>query len=323
MIPYKFKGQVLPWTSALPLPGLVDFLKQFGSIWYGPVTESVFNERLYDRTNNLIASLVAMDDIVQNQSYKVDKIGFNMNFIAQARTIEKWHFPGVMYNLEDWPAGNTRLTATGLATPKARESFKMLCLAQDTKPDYLDNPVEIINDEQFNRLLEFDNWYNPELVPQVFFDVHPGPKLEFAFREIDLYKRHHDAKEDRMEQYLAWYIKYKDNRKIGIYTDHPEKIKNTYDFWEPEILGRSTGPLIAGLPASLDIITMKTSWPEHLDHILYINSSDQIDLGQLLIWLDLEHGQFADFDWRFSLVRKGAPRITRYISVVDFEALLK
>jgi hypothetical protein len=323
MTTYKFNGQTLPYTGNLPLPGLIEFLKQFGSIWYGPVTHQVFNQRLHNRVVNLIASLVDIDDIVENQTYKVDKIGFNLDFIAQARTIEKWHFPGIMYNLDDWPAGNTRLTDTGLSTPGARESFKVLCPAQKTKPDFLDNPEHIETDEQFNRLLELDNWYNPELMPQVFFDVHPGPRLEFALRESDLYKKHRDRKEDRMSQYVEWFQKYKNNRRIGIYTDYPEKIINTYSFWQPEILGPSTGAVLPERPASLDAITKKTRWPDHLDHILYVNTSDQLDLGQLLIWLDLTHGQFADFDWRFSLVRRGAEHVTRFISVVDFESLLK
>jgi hypothetical protein len=323
MSTYRFQGQTLPYTGKLPLPGLVKFLRQFGSIWYGSVTDRVFNQRLHNRVNNLIASLVDMDDIVENQTYKVDKIGFNLDFIAQARTIKKWHFPGIAYNLDDWPAGNTRLTATGLSNPAARESFKVLCLAQSTKPDFLDNPEQIETDEQFNRLLELDNWYNPDLIPQVFFDVHPGPRLEFALRESDLYKKHRDSREDRMSQYIDWFRQYKNNRRIGIYTDHPEKIINTYNFWEPEILGPGPGTMLPNLPASLDIITKKTQWPDHLDHILYVNTCNQIDLGQLLIWLDLKHGQFADFDWQFSLVRRGAERITRFVSVVDFAALLK
>jgi hypothetical protein len=321
---HEFAGQKLPCVVKLPNAELIDFVKQIGSVWYGPVKKHVFISRFQTLLTNMLISLNEAGDIVNNKSYKIPHIDFTLNLVEQAIAINAWNWPAVIYNLNDWEYGNTRLLATGLTKSYPWLHYNMLAIGQTDEPDFIIEPTEIINSSDFNSALGILNWKIPtNIQPVIFMEVTEKKLLNIAFREIDHYKKNRtDSERDYFADYYEWYKITYPRPRIGIYTSWPEQITDTQKFWDFEILGM-TPWVYADRPGALDFHVQMTKFPPGIDHILYVNNPLAIDLSQLLFWMDLKHNQYADTQWRFSLARRTNQIKTKFISVVDVDAMTK
>jgi len=320
----EFDGQVLPCVVNLPNDKIIEFIRQTGNVWYGPLKKHIFTYRFQTLLTDMLISLAEADDIVKKKSYKIAHIDFTLNLVDQAISINAWNWPTVIYNLNNWEYGNTRLLATGLTKSYPWLHYNMLAIGQKTLPDFIIEPMEIANSSDFNNALGIFNWKIPTSIqPVIFMEVKENKLLNIAFREIDHYDKNVTGPEPaHFADYYKWYkISYPCPR-IGIYTNWPNHIIDTQKFWNFEILGAS--PWVdSARPAMLDNYSQNTKFSSGIDHVLYVNDPMIIDLSQLLFWMDLKHNQYADTQWRFSLSRQSDFIKTKFISVTDVEAMTK
>ena len=316
-----FNEQILPYTGKLPLPGLIKFLNQFGSVWYGTLTKKEFVAKFNRRMFSMLSELTDLDNIIINQDYKIDQIRFNMDLAAAAQKIENWYWPAVAYNYIDWPTGNSRMFATGLTHSEPWKALPVLAICQSECPDFLDDPVEIVTDSQFNQLIGFEKWAGPGMIPEVFLELKPNGQFSITFREIDPYLKHKKSDRNRFNEYLTWFNQNQSKVRIGIYTDWPDKICDSFSYWDYEILG--TSPFVdPKRPGTLEKNTLNPNWPQDVNYLLLVTNPMQIDLSQFLIFIDTKHYQFADKDWRFSLISKqGLDKSTKIVSIVDIQSM--
>ena len=318
-----FQGKELPYMGKLPIDGLVDFMRQFGTVWYGTLTQTQFVAKFKRRMFSMLAELTDIENIMMNQQYKIDQIRFNLELADNAQKINRWYWPAVAYNYIDWPTGNSRMFASGLTHARPWENLEVLAICQDQQPDFLDNPVEIKTDQQFNNLLRFSEWSSTSLIPEIFLEITPSNQFSVSFNEIDPYLKHKTSVANRFDEYLQWSQQNPSGTKIGIYTDWPEQISDSFNYWDYKILGPSHWHNPAR-PASIENVTHRPTWPENTDYLLYVTNPMHIDLSQFLIWMDNKHYQYADMSWKFAMVtKKSSNRLTKMISIADIDSMQK
>lgn len=310
-----FNKQILPYTGELPLPGLSDFLNQFGSVWYGVLTKEAFNSRFNSRLLNFIGTLADIIDVVENQKYKIDQTRFNLNFLHKFSSITQWYWPAIVREENDWLSGNSRLFTTGLTQIDPWKHLQVLALSQTKCPDFLENPVQITSDALLWKALDFDSWANAGLRAQVSIDVK-DKIVEMAVKEVDLYNNKKSTGPDQFDRYLQWFKKYSIKPRIGIYTDWPDLIYDSHKFWDIVILDRSPW-FNKERPASIELAARRTIMPDGIDHVLYVGAPTPINLSLFLVWMDLEHNQFSDVDWKFCMVSRSDVSKNKFIRISD------
>lgn len=317
----KFQDNELFYIDKLPVDGLVDFMRQYGSVWYGTLTKKAFGAKFNRRIFSMLSELSELDNIIMNQEYKIDQIRFNMDLAATAQKIENWYWPAVAYDYTDWPTGNTRMFATGLTHSEPWKTLPVLAICQSECPDFLDNPIEVVTDEQFNKMIGFEKWAGPGMVPELFLELTSDGRFSITFREIDPYLKHKKSNLNRFNEYLHWFEKNRSKVRLGIYTDWPDKICDSFNYWDFEILGPS--PFVdPRRPGTLEKHTHNPNWTTGIDYLLFVANPMHIDLSQFLIWMDSKHYQFADKNWRYSLISKQAPdKSTKIISIADIKSM--
>lgn len=296
----SFNGQVLPITNILPIPGLVDFVKQFGPIWYGYPTREFFTDRFNNKIFEIISGLVAADDIELNQSYKIPHIQYSLAMAETALTIDQWRWPAVTFGHDDWSAGNTRLTATGLTKIDPWNHLAVLAV-NHSDIEYLSNPVEITTDQQFNELLII-SWDRSHSEPVIFleFEKEYPTRINLILRESNSLEK----ETTHFADYLAWFRKYGKGTPIAVYTQYPELVIDSFEFWEPYFLTDTN--IIPGVA-----------------HVLHIDKPFQFDLSQLLFWIDLKHSKFIDVHQRFTLSLNSNSTAIKTISIADANSWIR
>jgi hypothetical protein len=135
-------------------------------------------------------------------------------------------------------------------------------------------------------------------------------QLNFRLGAIKQVITQHEYIQDlkiRVDIVRDWITKYPSETKLDLYTDRPELIKDSIGFWDIQYKG--PGPSFVP-PASIDSYLWQQSTlhnPDTADdaHELYVqNSTDVVDVAELLVWMDLSYTSYYTKDWNFVLRRK-------------------
>ncbi|NBR23668.1 MAG: hypothetical protein EBU08_07835 [Micrococcales bacterium] len=234
-----------------------------------------------------------------------------------------WNFP-TLCNYSKWVNGGSRSVATGMHKRDPWNSvlgFELVELGQSST--MLSDPKEITSTEMLHNVLQLDN--NPphdsakvmlitELIKNKIYFLSIENKLDKFdnFSNINSY--------NIWDSYSAWRSQYPIKPKIKIYTNWPEQIHNYFDAWD--IVEIESGQHIideiqgfGGRSGRLErFATEEYRNPKEIvDHVLYVIDPRPIELGELLIWMDMEHNAYIESEWKFLLYRKADIYKTTYI----------
>lgn len=316
--------------------GIVPFLNQFGSLRFGNLKPSVFKERYRNLLVNLISDLKQINSLswegdwdelkIQNmdhyQRLKCAAFWLQMMRISQR---ESWKYPALLRweNQElRWENGNSRIVATGMTKPQPWNHLKFLYWhPKGDQYDPLDDQaVDIENDQDLHRVLDLkfdDTQYHQPNETSLGIFIDQG-KIEIKWINDGIWtgKDYNEETQKIWYDHVAWRNLYGQQPRLFIYTNWPDKIKDSNNCWRWEILGPSQeiiDNLLPGRPGSIHWLLQNHIHGNcRFDHVLWVTKDTEIDIGDLICWMDDQNTAYVDSEYKFALYR----RADRYRSTV-------
>jgi len=312
--------------------GIMPFINQFGKLWSGTLTQSHFENRFkYERkvfVNNLKSLNKTSQYILQKEKdyncwFEWKSTAFYM-WMCRVAQKESWKWPVLSHEPNRWTSGTSRLIATAMTKSAPWEHLPILHFDKNT-PDmsYLNVQTEIQSDEMLHKLfhVEFDNTQNTqEMLVNWHLSLEPNNTINMAY--INNGTAHEDVTVDTVkiwDSYFQWRSLH-NFPKIKIYTNWPWQIRNRFKAWDiVEIVsGQHLIDDIQGFGGRTGrlerfAIDQHSHSTESVDHVLYVIDPRPIELGDLLVWMDMEHNTYIESTWKFLLYRKADTYKTTYI----------
>jgi len=239
-----------------------------------------------------------------------------------------WDFP-VLCNYGRWHNGGTRVIATGMTKPDPwNHLFGLELVSSHTPNTILSNSKKITSIKMLHDVLHLD-YYNEsldsdeEIVLKKTTFKHDLVHLESIEKVHKTFDRNTNLNAfDVWDNYLSWRTQYPTKPKIKIYTNWPKQVHNQFGAWDvveivpsQHIIDEIQG--FGGRPGRLERFANEEhrNPKETVDHVLYVVDPRPIELGELLIWMDMEHSTYIESTWKFLLYRKADIYKNTYIDV--------
>lgn len=298
---------------------LLPLLNVFGRLYYGTINKTYFKKLFQERKEQFLAQL-------NQPTVATEKFSdFRMRMTRIALNIE-WKWPGcvnLVSSEPEWATGGGRILATGLAKQNPEQHLQVLLFDQvgTDITQWIDNPVEIANDQQLHTLLGME--YKPDQSPTiqlsaVIKQINNNTRLLLhgvIDEELEGYQNSREPSDlATLTKLQQWKIRYP-RPQLEIYTDWPELITDSLGLWDYRIAGdiaHVANQLF--LPGHLERLARNHYGAENKEHVLYVRNPRAIDLSEFLIWVDLEHTTFIEQDWDFLLYRPDSTYKSRMIS---------
>ena len=326
---YKLRHGELAFDVVTEIPKIDDIVSYINLHWrlyYGQTLEEKYIEKFLGLRETLIRRLVQLplstsgqwtldpadsDFITSDQQRQVASI----IYMCKLSKTTTWDFPMICSNQKS-KNGGRRVVATGMTTPKPWTQVMCLELVQHGESSsWVHNPVEISSTEMLcTDILKL----GPGTSQQ---DSQVNWTFELKNNEIDFmcieksgnpFKKALDENTHKIwDQFVHWRSKYIPGSKIKIYTNWPSQIHNNFGAWNIVEIYSSQHMIdeIQGFgnrPGRLE----KFAQAEHntpqetVDHVLYVVDPRPIELGDLLIWANLESNVYIESQWKFLLYRR-------------------
>jgi len=293
----------LPDTNS----GVVEFLKNFGSLYIGKVHSEFFKSTFKNLKLQILPWFADLINIEDDENYR---IGHKIDLCHQALE-SPWRSPctATMVNGDiQWESGQSRILAGGMCWENPWDKHQLLILTPSIEyiPGYLDHAVEIVSDSEMVEALGSNG--NNQLDTSLYIDRNK--QLTVRLGAIKKVATQHEYIQDlkiRVDVVRNWITKYPSKSRLDLYTDRPDLIKDSIGFWDIQHKGPS--PAFTPL-ASIDSYLWQQSTSHKSDtadntHELYVqNSTHSIDVAELLVWMDLSYTSYYTKDWNFILRRK-------------------
>lgn len=300
---------------------LLPLLNIFGRLYYGTVNQQYFNKLFREKKQQFLQQLVLPTATTEKFS------NFRLRMTRLALTTE-WKWPACINLIgsePEWATGNGRTLATGFTKTNPEQQLTVLFFDQtDTDiTQWIDNPVEIITDQQLHTVLGVK--YNPVQsatiqLSAVLKQISDRTCLLLhgvIDEELIGYQNSQEAVEltilHKLQQWQQRYSK----PCLKIYTDWPELISDSAGVWDYQVVGdiKNLSHHIF-LPGHLEKLAKNEhESTETRQHVLYVKNPRAIDLSEFLIWVDLEHTTFIDQNWDFVLYRRDHTYNSKIISI--------
>ena len=312
--------------------GIMPFINQFGKLWTGILTQNCFENKFrYERIsflNNLKSLSETSQYILQkeknyNHWFDWKSTAFYM-WMCRVAQKESWQWPVLSHGPTQWTSGTSRLIATGITKLTPWEHLPILHFGKST-PDitYLNVQTEIQSDEMLHTLfhVEFDDTQNTQDA-RVNWSISLRPDNTIDMAYINNGVGHEDVTTETIkiwDNYFQWRSLY-NFPKIKIYTNWPKQIHNVFNAWDvvevmssQHIIDEIQG--FGGRTGRLERFASEEhkNPKETVDHVLYVIDPRPIELGDLLVWMDMEHNAYIESTWKFLLYRKADIYKTTYI----------
>ena len=326
---YQIRNGELAFDVVTELPKLDDILSYINLHWrlyYGYTLEKKFTEKFLGIRNGVILKLIQLPLTLSDQWTRDQDDSYwdtadlqrqlaSVMWMCRIAQGTKWDFPMVCSNQKS-KNGGRRIIATGMTTPEPWKKFMCLELVKHGESvSWIQDPIEITSTEMLcTDILKLGPGTSKQ-DPQVNWT------FELKNNEIDFlcieksgfaFQTGEDENAHKIwDQYVQWRLKYGSRPKIKIYTNWPKQIHDTFNAWN--IVEVSSGQHIVdeiqgfgNRPGRLE----KFAREEHnhpretVNHVLYVTDPRPIELGDLLIWLNLEHNLYIESEWKFLLYRK-------------------
>lgn len=278
--------------------GIVKFLKNFGNLYVGNISSSFFKTTFqYEKTQLL--NWILNHQIQDGDDYG---IGHKIDLCYQALD-SRWRSPCTATVVESsffWESGLSRLLAGGLCWKDPWKEHLLLISSSQLQyvQTYLENIKEIDSDQDLINLLGNDavSYFRTSL------SINKNKQISFRLGSIKKKVSEHDYLLDteiRVDTVRNWLINQPSKPKLHVYTNKPELVKDSIDFWDIKYCG-----FVPGLdsPSNIDSYLRQTP-PAAGCYELYVQDSDTIDVAELLIWMDMDYTDYHTQDWHCVLRR--------------------
>ena len=287
--------------------GVVEFLKHFGHLYIGTVNSELFKSTFRNIKSQVLPWLADLVNIRDNGHYR---LGHKIDLCHQALE-SQWRSPvtaTVINNCLYWESGQSRILAGGMCWQNPWNQHQLLIMtpAVEQIAGYLDNAVQIESDSELVEVLG-SNSHN-RLDTSLYIDA--SKQVSFRLGAVKKTVTQHEYIQPlkiRVDMVRKWLIQYPLGSKLEVYTDRPELIKDSLGFWDIQHKGPGSHFDPA---ASIDSYLWQQSNLQDSDnadviHEFHVqNTTDVIDVAELLFWMDLSYTSFYTKDWNFVLRRK-------------------
>jgi len=303
-------------------PSIIDFLSQYNTqLYHGHLNPKYFTSIANARKSQLIGMLA---NLSRFDSKSLDILRFCLH-LMQVSGESDWNFPILVNNCVGLhiETGNNRIFADYMMhkEPWNRISALVLTKKNNLPQGVLSDPCLIDNDTELNSILK--QKYDKDNHGRDFYlnikingrDEKKLPKLEYI-GDGTYYPASPESGDRWLRRYQKWWDQYHNNRSLSVYTNWPDLIKNSGNFWEYQIVGPS--PVVADeRPAYCEQSAVKYHITPTLssDHVLWILSPRKIDLGDLLFWIDTAHSTYIGKDFDFVLYRRQPEYLSTFIGL--------
>jgi len=299
------------------------------------MVQSYFIERFKSERKTLINNLKFLNGVKSDQYILQREKNFNHWFIWKSTVFymwmcrvaqqEIWRWPVLSHEPRRWTNGVSRLIATGITKKNPWKDLNILHFCKnDPDSTYLHVQIEIESDEMLHKIfsIPFDETQSiQESLANWGIEVTSNNTINMTYINNNTF--HEDVTIDTMkiwDSYSEWRTQYPTKPKIKIYTNWPEQIHNHFDAWDVSEVVSSQHMIdeiqgFGGRTGRLERwATEEHKNPkETVDHVLYVIDPRPMELGDLLVWMDMEHSTYIESTWKFLLYRKAAVYKNTYI----------
>jgi len=306
--------------------GIVPFLNhQNIKLWYGRFKPSGFAKNFSGIRNDVIRKLQTLPSCLSSdwKSSNLEKytlyqsVAFRMYMCRVAQT-QNWSFPAVCQN-GVWHNGLSRCFASGIKYEHPWLKLYGLEIIHRNQSSNLDDPILIDSDLKLHNVLNLN--YNNQSIDSTIFLVLKEEQIVLQDLVGDFDNGDNPNGWNLWDRFDNWRSRQSTKPKIKIYTNWPEQIHNYFNAWSIVEID-SSQPLIdeiqgfGGRTGRLErFATEEHKNPkETVDYVLYVVNPRPIELGDLLIWMDMEHNVYIESEWKFLLYRKADVYKNTYIN---------
>ena len=306
--------------------GIVDFLRPFGTLYHGHLRSEIF-EKHYQL---LRRELFGMLQTCPNQQYDHDWARLKKDDLAAFQRLKTSAFWLDMMRTSQnqpwrWPAvgeggsgqislvnGRSRLLATGMTKrqPWKNMDFLIWITKNRSIDGIMDHPRSLECDRDLHDVLalQYDDqeYHQPEECHMGIEWTQGQIRLQFFNNAFDPDFTDHAQK--IWYNHVTWRKRYGSRPPLQVYTNWPQQIRDSAQFWQWQVIGASQDfidNLLPGKPGSIHwAMSNHVHGNVEQDHAMWIVKDEPIDLSDLVCWMDLEHTAFVDSEFRFALYRR-------------------
>jgi hypothetical protein len=310
----------IPYTHSL-----VDFLNQTGYLYYGHLHSKLFDDFFQKIKNNFLNN-----QLLNISSCNIDCVQpamFNLHMIRTAQQ-QTWRWPALATELNEGlsiSGGNSRILATAIIKENPSNQLNFLIFQPHNRaPDkFLSDPVQVVSDEHLHQLLNLpysSGTTDPEIELSVELVQQHNHSLALKLRSIyDGNSEHHFyAGAELLANFHGWLQCYGPKPQLDVYTNWPELIYDSTNFWNISHVGPSQLSKNEHFRLGTLELFARHNAPEiNVDnqHALFVNAPRRFDIGEILCWMDLHHNCWIDRDLDFMLYRSNHEYVTRFIDL--------
>ena len=311
----------------LPLlkQGIIPFLNQYVQLYYGKFHRDIVVKKFLSTRSEVIKLLQTLPlcSSLDWQSFDVENykpyqsVAFRMYMCRIAQT-QNWSFPAVCQN-GNWDSGMSRCFASGMCSEQPwLKLYGLEIINKNQSSKFLEDPVLIDSDCKLHNILnlKFDNNSIDATISLKLI----GEQIVFQYLINDFNNGNNPNCWNLWDQFASWRQQYPTKPKIKIYTNWPKQIYNQFDAWDvvevmssQHIIDEIRG--FGGRTGRLErFATEEHNNPkEPVEYVLYVIDPRPIELGDLLVWMDMEHNAYIESEWKFLLYKKADIYKTTYI----------
>lgn len=303
---------------------LVEFLSNFGNLYFGNLKQSVFEHHYQIRKKANLEKLLNCQQLTSPDL--IQSVKFSLHLMRRAQT-ESWNLPGLLTEMTSdlhFGCGNTRLFVSGLCFPQPWKTMNFLILQKHSTPrdQYLENPVLIQNESDLHQVLNIPTELSDLPLAQLWFSIVPDNQQARVILELIQDRDtddHQTAGQEYFDSFVAWQQSNPGKPKLKIYTNWPDNIIAS-KHWDIEIAGPSvlTRDKLLGY-GQLELFLYHKNSDDKLEnaHSLFVLSDRRIDTEDLFFWMDNKHSAFVEKNLDFVVFKSQPQYLTTRITVSD------
>lgn len=305
--------------------GLMPFVSAYGDLYFGKFSREFFKTRFEYVRSVFLQNLIKAPRLTDWSDFALFSSAFYM-YMCRICQQENWQWPALCYrvgNEIEQSSGLSRMLATGMCRPDPWQHLNVLLLQnKNQSPDNVLVDYELITtDQQLHDVLgtEFSQEFFqiPDVNLGLTVDDNNVLKLIYI-NDGEFHQTVSEQTQTLWQNLVHWHERYGSRPRLQIYTDWPQLVHNSENFWDIEIAGPSKHiRQNIFLPGHIEraVRGLHETQPPPQVHVMHIVNPVPVDVTELLCWLDLEHTTFIDKNHNFVVYRPDQTYRNTFVSL--------
>jgi len=335
----------LAFTMQIPEIGLgIDhMINQYGTLYYGNLLPTLFE----DSDNNPVCTTKDkwIWKLLDIENWSDSDILFNSFTLELCREFLKtqWKWPALLNRMPDgsvaFNSGGSRALVSMLTTSDPWNHLPVLFYDKDgfsvdevlkdyTVVDNVNKLHDIFHsggDENLGPVANLTMTYKK--IQNIFWPMLEKvagcrPAYSSVIDRCDKEEFGLERSTRFLDNFRSWRKQYPSRPTLHVYTDWPESISDANSVWNIVHAGpsRPVIELIQGFgnrPAVLEKPCRQLHQDDsyNIAHTLYVIDDRKLDVGDFLLWMDLDHTTFVDENWKFIMYRKDQEFLSTFVKI--------